>query len=485
VDQLDDYLESQAAEGAYQDTGSFVVDFSKARSKSSKYTLAKSEQWVIRLMQGFARLGAASVDFEVGRKWLTAEATFAPDDLIPDFSDLFRLTAVDDPRFPFQDAVWGSLSKGLRVEFLWWESGSRRGYKTDGKTIEALSPMPTQERQITFRVTPLHYASLLFKIFGTVNYGAEFAEISRVGYLVPFRLNVDGRPYDFELDGRDSEEVEVRVQPAREGLRIKAPASPNQEVSTLGAAGSRLSGEATDYGLLLKVGWGPYETVPLLHWVVDGIRVESHALRDWESHLWIELYLPADGFRTDLTRLKLVQSKELAEHRRRLERFAVYSLLTAPPLCLQRAPVPDIVARQVKRFAADIVNAETFKRLEKAGFKNETTEHQNRLAIAREVYKYKLEAWQKEKEMHEGLERVKADRRSHEAENLRFGALASGGEMGPDAPDLSEDVFDTPKPTLERIEKFLGEIYVRLPRTGVGKPKERPHVPHRHRERGR
>ena len=89
MEELDDYLNSQASDGDFQGTGNFAVDFSKARHKIGKYTLAKEEDCVIRLMQGFARLGASQLDFKMGRKHLTAVATF--DSEAPDLTHLFRL----------------------------------------------------------------------------------------------------------------------------------------------------------------------------------------------------------------------------------------------------------------------------------------------------------------------------------------------------------------------------------------------------------
>ena len=479
MEELDDYLNSQASDGDFQGTGNFAVDFSKARHKIGKYTLAKEEDWVIRLMQGFARLGASQLDFKMGRKHLTAVATF--DSEAPDLTHLFRLENTEDPRYPLQDAVWGALGKGLRVEVLWGETC----YKIDD-TIEALDAKWEAQTRVVFRVLPIFERGQLLKmLFGRYDFGREFAEIARVGYLAPYSLSLDGRPYDFESQKRETlqeEDPEVRVEPAFGGLRIKAPAFQQGVVRRL--ARDEPLDQQVDYRLLMKIGWGLRQMTPLLHWVVDGIRVETHPLRPWKSHLWIELYLPADGFATDLTRLKLVQSQALLEHRRHLERLAVYSLLTVPPICQQNALVPDLVAQQIRRFAAESVRTDGYKRSGKAVFKNEVQQHQNRIAIAQVKHKLQLEQWETEKRMHEEIEETKAAHRSLLQEEARFGALALSGQIDTKIEEWTPKTFDKPKPSIEKVSAFLGEVYLALPRKERKWTAERPHVPQRFQSSG-
>ena len=117
---LKQFIDGKAAEGSYQDSGGFVVDYSKARDKSRRYSLERPEQWVCRLLQGFTQLQVETVDVGMTRKGLRAEAYLAVEEF-RSFSELFRHHSNSGPEGCFRDAVWGALNRGFVVELSWWE----------------------------------------------------------------------------------------------------------------------------------------------------------------------------------------------------------------------------------------------------------------------------------------------------------------------------------------------------------------------------
>lgn len=470
MEQIDEFLEAQAADGSYQDTGSFLVDFSKAHAKSRKSTLPKPEQWVVRLLQAFTRLRMERVAVVIGRKRLTAVASSSSQ--TPDFelAGLFREGEGQAPLLPLQDAVLGAINRGLLVKLLWRSKEQALGFQIDGDSLRLLDSPECPESTVVLEVQA-NQGGMLYKMFGKADFGPEIAQLAKSCFLVPYALTLDGRPYDFEgecTSGLARESSEVRIQPCREDeLGIRPPISLTPRAVKDAAKGKKVSAKDFDFRFLLQIRWNSQaSSTPLLHWVVDGVCLQSVLLRDWNSPLWLDLYLSADGFATDLTGLKLVESEILEAHRRKLERFAIYSLLTHPPRCAKEHH--EQVLSEVKRFSEDLVLQETLQRPEGTPFENETKSYQTRLKAERALYDHALGMWNQLRENHLTTERVKANYR----ENLA--TEHDEPETVPDWQACAPLEFSEPQPSLGKLEEFCGDVYVRFAKPRTTESWERP-----------
>lgn len=336
---LERFIDGQRAEGDFDSSGAFAVDFQKARLKRRQYSLPSPSLWVIRLMQGFAAVEAISVKVRQDRRSLTFSATLAQGlDRTRCLHELFRLPSVEDPRFGFQDAVWGALNKGYAVELDWWDGARPHTYIVNGEQIQKSSDIADLELgQLRFRVTAEKPRGLLQRLFGHADFGAEFADIAQRCFLAPFSLSLDSRPYDFE-NARQAAGIETRVQPALAGPRIRVPQALAHQVRY---AESNLSGvvlvadeveEKFDYLFMLVLRWTrDRQKSAAVHWVDHGSVIQTQPLRDYLSPLRLDLYLPAEGLKRDLTRLALVEHPAKLERLEHLEKLAIFSLLTTPP----------------------------------------------------------------------------------------------------------------------------------------------------------
>ena len=457
VEPVDEFIREQAAEGSYQDSGGFVVDYSKARNKSRRYSLARPEQWVCRLLQGFSRLQVESVDFKLTRKSLRAEAEVRAEDF-RGFSEIFRHQSTGSSEDCFRDAVWGALNRGLLVELSWWDTDCRKGFRIDGESIATLPAEKADHQRLCFQVQANDQGSLLFKLFGKADFGPEFHEIAQAGFLVPYHLNLDGRAYDFESEAAAqllARTTEVRAKKALGPPLIKAPRFLQQRVRDL--KGQNIL-SPFDYHCLLQIRWCDTLRSPRVHWVMDGVCLESYPLKHWSSPLWLDLFVPAEGLETDLSRLKLVESEARDERLGELERFAAYSLLSFPPLCAEDEASSGILEREVKHFVESVLKKE--KALGLVRFKDQTEEQKNRLDMAREIHRLALGDWQRSRQMHDQIEQAKADYRTRCEE--RFDAVAGWGKLDVDQPDVEAQEFTDPRPERPPVKSFFGEVYIRL-----------------------
>jgi len=455
---LKQFIDEKAAEGSYQDSGGFVVDYSKARDKSRRYSLARPEQWVCRLLQGFSKLGVDSVDFRMTRKSLGAEAEVRAEDF-HGFSELFRHQSTGNPEACFRDAVWGALGRGLVVELSWWAGDGRKGYRIDGDSIAALPiEIADRNKRFCFVVKANDQGGLLFKLFGKADFSPEFHEIAHAGFLAPYHLNLDGRAYDFESECAAqllADSSEIRAKRAFGPPMIRTPHFLRHRVCDLKGQSDVPS---FDYHFLLQIRWGDKLRAPRVHWVMDGVCIESYPIKEWGSPLWLDLYLPAEGLETDLTRLKLVETEERTVRLLQAERFVAYTLLTFPPLRARHEASSGVIEREVKRFADSVLKEDMALGLVR--FKDQVEEHKNRLDMAREIHRLALQSWERSRQMSEGIAAAKAGHRS-ECEQ-RFDAVAGWGKLDVGQTEVEQQEFVEPMPERPQVKKFFGEVYVRL-----------------------
>ena len=457
VEPMEQFINERAGEGSYQDSGSFVVDYSSARDKSRRYSLQRPEQWVCRLLQGFTQLRAETVDVRMTRKGLRAEADGAAEEF-RSLSELFRHQSTGSPEGCFRDAVWGALNRGFVVELSWWDADGRKGFRIDGDSITTLPAEGVDHKRLCFQVKANDQGNLLFKLFGKADFSPEFHEIAQAGFLVPYRLSVDGRPYDFESECAAqllAVSSEIRAKKALGPPMIKTPHFLRHRVCDLKGQSDVPS---FDYHFLLQIRWGDKLRSPRVHWVMDGVCIESYPIKEWGSPLWLELYVPAEGLETDLTRLKLVDSVEREERLHELERFVAYSLLSFPPVFARSGASSGLLEREVKRFAERVLKEEMA--LGVVRFKDQTEEQKNRLDMAREIHRLALRDWQRSRRMHEGIAMAKAGHRSECEE--RFDAVAGWGKLEIGRTEVEQQGFVEPMPERPPVKSFFGEVYVRL-----------------------
>jgi hypothetical protein len=344
------------------------------------------------------------------------------------------------------------------VELSWWGPDGRKGFRIDGDSIETLSTEGVDHKRFCFQVKANHQGNLLFKLFGKVDFGPEFHEIAQAGFLVPYRLRMDGRPYDFESEYAAqllAKSTEVRAKRAFGPPMMKGPRFLKQQVRSLDGQSVAPS---FDYHFLLQMRWGDSLRSPRVHWVVDGVCTESHSMKSLGSPLWLDLYIPAEGLETDLTRLKLVESEERAARLQEVERFVAYSLLTAPPLCARYKASALLLEREVERFAESVLKSEKAQGLVR--FKDQTEEQKNRLDMAREIHRIALQSWERSRKMHDGIAAVKIGHRSECEE--RFDAVAGWGKLDVGRAEPEQQGFIEPMPERPQVRRFFGEVYVRL-----------------------
>ena len=360
------------------------MDYSKALEKSSVHRLPAPELWVIRLLQGFSRLGAGEVRVVQSRRTVRIEAELATDlEAENSLRDLFRVSD-PDPRLPVQDAVWGARAKGFQLEIEWPEAGKTGLLKVgSGQPSLAMEARPRHSTSLCVTIASYKDSSLLFKLFGRLDFSAEFRAIAQSGFMAPFRLYLDGRPYDFHnsLD-LDKPKVEYRGGRTIDGPSFRLPPTISQvlhfpEQGPIPSEGKWWRGELELSYLLLARWCGETEARSTIHWIQDGFVVETEVLDKVSSHLQLEFYLPADGLATDFTRFQLMRTASLAERRASFYTQAYFSLCATPPLWTEDV---QLVEREIQGiFKEHLPPTQLVKTFQKRQRKSKSHEHFERV----------------------------------------------------------------------------------------------------------
>ncbi|MGE0492943.1 MAG: protein kinase [Vulcanimicrobiota bacterium] len=349
---LDDYLKELTDQGTVDSQGVFTLDLAKAFEKLQRFRLARPSFYLLKFVQ--AAVAARSSRLEVTVRADLVDLSFELDhDLFDDVGAAANLLQQPEsaPHGPIRHLVLG-LSSALGVahaSFLWSVIGPNRGQvlMIEGQTIR-LSPPTAYAGQGRVRRCRFMLVRRAVRMMVTADDARAFVSerdtIKERCCCAPLALFLNGEllqppaaGVDCLAEERVSAEQSALGWPRADLSRLK-PIQPGLWVSRWGlfrrSAWCRVYRQVGEDSqrlrsvMRLRVSPKPDG---IFYFVVDGVLTHPHYLRDALCETW----LVADGLKTDLSGLEVVEDEayELskANLRQRCQRLKLQAFAHAPP----------------------------------------------------------------------------------------------------------------------------------------------------------
>ena len=357
---LDSYLASQQAEGTSHGEGSFTISHQKATQKRAQFSLVREHSWVLKLVQAAVAWNCSGLTIKQSRTTSTFHFGFSELERMPSRQTLVESILLADfedpsPEHSFATALrvivershlsfMFNLDSGLGVPDSVYAGvfygelteDSRRRIReswADGLTLAVHHISHTEANRLLLNFIPIRKHGL-----------PMIGELDHYAYTSPIPIVLDGRRVDGLFRTPALRWGFSKKPLAVAGLDFSSERMPslklaadafNREFTMLSPRplGTRIpwAEEASPAYLLLAAEIGSKfrnlspDANSIIHWVRDGVVVQSDKLEPRTKHLHLAIFLSAEGLETDLTGFKLRLSEEF-EHRKEaaLESAAEY-----------------------------------------------------------------------------------------------------------------------------------------------------------------
>lgn len=348
------FLAQQSAAGEIDSKGDFTVSHHEAVKKLARFALPRQHAWVCKLVQAAVRWGCFRLHLKQSRTETQFHLRFSQTKDIPDEDAI--VAGLVSGRISGPEAI-DSLAMALRalVEqaklsfVLVTDSGKRvprpiyAGYHYGQiSEVQRLSPRFRPGPGLT--LTVYHHRPYkegpkdVWDLLPPVHRGdiPIARELDHFAYVCPFPLSIDGRLVDGLLHAsamKFSQNHVPLVQGALVGLensppRLRLPSDFEEKVLSITTHPKRASrtygGRKEAAAAFLLTYYVPADSrMPLalphkrshLHWVADGVIVESELLDVESSDVGMHIYANAAGLATDLTGFTTLANEERARRR--------------------------------------------------------------------------------------------------------------------------------------------------------------------------
>lgn len=355
-DQLDigAFLAQQAGAGQVDSRGDFTVSHHEAVKKLARFALPRPHAWVSKLVQAAVRWGCFRLHLKQTRTESQFHLRFAHVKDIPDEDAI--VAGLVSGRISGPEAMDAlamalrALVEQARLSFLLVTDNGKRaprpiyagyhyGQISEAQRLhERFRPGPgltlTVYHHRPYKEGPMDVWDLLPPVHrGDVPITRE---LDQYAYLCPFPLSIDGRLVDGLLHAsamKFSQSHVPLIQGAMIGLehsppRMRLPADFEEKILSItthpkraqrGYGGRREAAAA----FLLTYHVPADSRMPLalphkrsrLHWVADGVIVESETLEVETSDAALHIYANASGLATDLTGFTTLHNEQRARRR--------------------------------------------------------------------------------------------------------------------------------------------------------------------------
>jgi hypothetical protein len=195
--ELEHYLASAAAQGLFQDEGSFRIQAEKALEKLSRFTLPGPGLWVLKMVQAAVRLKAKQIEFTFERRKVKVRfdnlAAWEAESLL---AEILQAKLTEDParRHLFTGILGAALGFSQEVE---WECGTTNVKVGTGGPLVKKLEQHDQFRFVAHRPwRPAIKSGLLtspirYLLRQTVQ---EYTALIEHTFVAPIAIKVDQRP---------------------------------------------------------------------------------------------------------------------------------------------------------------------------------------------------------------------------------------------------------------------------------------------------
>lgn len=383
---LDAFLAAQSAQGKSEGEGDFTISHEKARAKLTRYSLPREYSWVLKLIQAAVGWGCAKLVVSQTRTDSTFRFQLDDPTSLPSNEEL--VTALlrsdfDSPRaidrlgtalrlvverahlsfYLMVDRGVGE-AQAIYAGVYFTELGEKRREKMradwgPGVTLMIHHVSHTEPNRLLLSYIPIKRHGL-----------PMLREIEEYAYVSPVTIRVDGRWIDGALRSSVLNWTLYRKPLRMRGLEIRASVPmPNLSLCegfgdrtfTVQTSARRANRKEYDrleapafYIIGIEKEKSQFEMLQEeyraeIHWVCDGVIVQSEKIPTKTINVSVSVYVNAAGLNTDLTSFHLVESPEFVERR-----AAVFEAL-AVELLSEMADERDIFADDVdERWEQDV-----------------------------------------------------------------------------------------------------------------------------------
>ncbi|MFN8606500.1 MAG: hypothetical protein U0931_03145 [Vulcanimicrobiota bacterium] len=314
MDELEEYLQAQAGEGALESSGQFTLDRQRALTKLAHFQLPGEHYWALKVVQAAVAGAASALRIDLGSTgshfyW---ESPFGLDELENAFYDPepSGSSALDHLRV----ALWSVGYANMRP-FQYRPAGSRQSLVWTGDKFTRVACKPSQHAILTVSLRTRQEQQqgwFLLQGIEAVSRNADLARLLREqAYVCPVPLTLNGQRIDSiqscPCHGPDFSRVPIGLiwgQPGehRLGLPQNSDRAPSLEVSSPNLPLYLINPEARDAGCFGLVAGSLDRQLnrSRLIWVRDGV-VVSIELLALEGSVSCAVFASANQLPADLT----------------------------------------------------------------------------------------------------------------------------------------------------------------------------------------
>lgn len=362
---LDAFLASQQAEGSSQGEGDFTISHAKAAQKMTQYSLPREHTWVLKLIQAAVGWGSHSIELKQTRTHSTFHFQMNRPDRLPtneEFVQALLRANFESPKGVDRlGAALRVLVERAHLSFmLSMDRGDQQSqaiyagvYFTDLGEDRRVKLRSKWGRGLTLMIHHISHTDtnrLLLSYIPIREFGLPMLlELEEFAHVSPVPITVDGRRIDGVLHSRafawSYHKKLLRIL----GLEVRDPSFPSVDlgrefcdlVVSLRTTPQRMSQKVSEaewrsHDVYFVLGVRAEkdffdtlsaETLSCIHWVTDGVVVQTENLPIATKFLSLDIYVGTEGLKTDLTGFQLVESATLKERRQLLRESVSEALM--------------------------------------------------------------------------------------------------------------------------------------------------------------